>query len=71
MRLSILASVLVRALPVVGPFLRRRDMHEVHILMLRAEVDLLRAQMSAVMRPDLRGMSDRPCARRDRGPVTI
>lgn len=71
MRLSILASVLVRALPVVGPFLRRRDMHEVHILMLRAEVDLLRAQMAGVLRPDPRGMSERACARCSGGPVTI
>ena len=71
MQLRILASVLVRALPVVGPFLRRRDLHEVHILMLRAEVDLLRAQVAGLLRPDPRGMSERACARRERGPVTF
>lgn len=71
MRLRILASVVVRALPVVGPFLRRRDLMEVRLLMALAEIDLLRAQVSALLRAVPTDMSPRPACRSARGPVTI
>jgi hypothetical protein len=71
MQLRILASVLMRALPVVGPFLRRRDMLDAHLLMALAEIDLLRAQVSALQRSDRSDMSHRPARRPDGGLVTI
>jgi hypothetical protein len=71
MHIRILASVLVRALPVVGPFLRRRDLRDVRLLMALAEIDLLRAQVSALQRAVSSDMSQRPACRGDRGPVTI
>jgi len=63
MRIRILASVLVRALPVVGPFLRRLDLREAQLLMALAEVDLLRAQVVALQRPapwDMSAGTSRP-----------
>lgn len=71
MRIRILASVLVRALPVVGPFLRRRDLRDLRLLMALAEIDLLRAQVSALMRAVPPDMSNRTAFRSDRGQVTI
>ena len=71
MQLRILASVLVRALPVVGPFLRRRDLRDLRLLMALAEIDLLRAQVSALQRAAPSDMSRRPACRPERGPVTI
>jgi hypothetical protein len=68
MRLRILASVLVRALPVVGPFLRRLDRVEVLALMAIAEADLARAQIRQLRaEAGRKDMSRGTCG----GPVTI
>ena len=51
MRLRILASVLVRALPVVGPFLRRLDRMEVLALLAIAVAVTLSRGCSGVGKP--------------------
>lgn len=66
MRLRLLSS-LARALPLVGPFLRRRDLYEVRLLLALAELDLLRAQVAVLMQPVRTDMAaGTPCTRLDR-----
>ena len=47
----IFLSVTVRALPVVGPLLRRLDRLEAYAIMHEAELDLLRAKAGLPERP--------------------
>ena len=43
----VLLSALVRALPVVGPLLRRLDTLEMYVVIHEAELDLVRAERAA------------------------
>jgi len=43
----VLLSALVRALPVVGPLLRRLDTLEMYVVLHEAELDLVRAERAA------------------------
>jgi len=59
----VILSVFVRALPVVGPLLRRLDTVELYIVKHEAELDLLRAKARADARPT--------CKPADRLPVAL
>ena len=54
MTLRVLLSTVVRALPVVGPFMRHIDMLTIYVLKHEAELDLNRAKASAPPAPPVR-----------------